>query len=67
MLKKYLELFNEKKLGSLLQPHEIELKESAIPTIDAHRKVSVAIRKDYKKTLYKMVELEEKIIYIRIK
>ena len=58
VLKKYPELFNGKKLGCLPQSHEIRLKESAIPTIDAQRKVPVAIRKDYKKTLDKMVELE---------
>ena len=58
VLKKYPELFNGKELRCLAQPHEIKLKESAIPTIDAQRKVTVAIRKDYKKTLDKMVELE---------
>ena len=58
VLKKYSELFNGKKLGCLPQSHEIRLKESAIPTIDAQRKIPVAIRIDYKKTLDKMVELE---------
>ena len=51
VLKKYPELFNGKKLGCLPQSHEIKLKESAIPTIDAQRKVPVAIRKDYKRLL----------------
>ena len=58
VLKKYPELFNSKKLGCLPQSHEIKLQESAIPTIDAQRKVPVAVRKDYKKTPDKMVELE---------
>ena len=48
VLKKYPELFNGNKLECLPQPHEIKLKESAIPMIDSQRKVPVAIRKDYK-------------------